>query len=195
MSKKIKVFEFWWSVSRVSIILNSLKTGEIYLVSQNGPPTNILLKVRSKCYRLFRGGYYRRRSNIGKLRFFNFALTNREIIAYVSYWNKPMFPYRDTALFSHHYFFLVNNFPKIEAITFLVSVVRPTSNSNGQKIIGWFFFEKLISRVWHQRYVFWALSFWDRTRFASQLGLDVRRSNFSHLFIFWAVPWLIYILS
>ena len=30
--------------------------------------------------------------------------------------NKPMFPHRDTALFSHHYFFPVNNFPESKLI-------------------------------------------------------------------------------
>ena len=47
-----------------------------------------------------------------------------------------------------------------------LSIIRLTSNSNTQKIIGWFFFEKLIRRVWHQ------------ILFASQLGLDLEGVTF-----------------
>ena len=110
--------------------------------------------------------------------------------------NKPMFPSR-TVLFCHFYFFLVNNFSKSKLIhsKLIHSKVNQPAITKVRKLYS-ILFEKLIRRVpWHQRYVFWALSFWDRTQFASQLGLDFRRSNFSHLFIFWAVPWLIYSLS
>ena len=70
--------------------------------------------------------------------------------------------------------------PKIEANIHILGFYYKTNQqfqySENYRLV---FFEKLIRRVWHQRCVFWALSFWDRTLFASQLGLDLEGVTFS----------------